>query len=195
MAVFLRGRKWVSLETHFIFPYILLLCLATIYEFVFTLLLQVNVNFWFSFYLLLEFGAIAYFFCRLLHFMKLWYGLSLFYLIFFALLHFQRNENNELILDGYLSTVTFVTTVSLATFWFVSSLKGLTHGRFVSTHVFLYAGSILVYLASTLFLFLFGGLIYNENHNDFTDFWLLNVLFSFISRIIISIAIWRDHKI
>ncbi|RZJ71716.1 hypothetical protein [Flavobacterium sp.] len=193
MAIFVFGKRRVSLETRFVFPYIILLSVASAYEFVFSLWLLYNVNLWFSSYLLLEFLTISYFFCRLLRSWKLWCGVALAYVVFFLLLHFQRRENNELVLDGYLSAVTFVATVVLATAWFVRSMKELAYGYLVKDYVFLYVGAILVYLAGTLFLFLFSGLIYDQNHDAFIELWWLNILFSFISRIVFSVAVWRDR--
>src|SRR5690554_4031156 len=52
-------------KTHPIVPFIWLTAIATLYEFVGTVLLQINSNYWFQLYSLLGFLTLFYFFYRL----------------------------------------------------------------------------------------------------------------------------------
>lgn len=195
LTVFFAKRKKGSVETYYFLPFIILLALSTVYEFVFTLLLKLNVNFWFSFYLLLEFYTLSYFFLKLSANKILWYTFSVAYLFLFSVLYLYRNDYNELVLDGYLSVFTFVTILIYSIFLFLKIADRLEHGNLVKAHLFYYVGGMLLYLAGTLFLFIMSDIIYLKSHKDFQDFWLLNVLFSFIFRVLIIIGIWKDHKI
>jgi hypothetical protein len=195
LAVFLARRSKVSVETYYFLPFIVLLALSTLYEFVFTLLLKRNVNFWFSFYLLLEFYALSYFFLKLSA-NKIWvYFFSLVYLCVFAVLYWYRNDSNELFFDGYLSVFTFVAMLTYSISWFLGMVNRQAREKRIRSPLFYYIGGMLIYLAGTIFLFIMSGIIYIKSHNDFQHLWLLNILFSFIFRILIVIGIWKDHKI
>ncbi|MFT3794873.1 hypothetical protein [Flavobacterium sp.] len=183
------------METFYFFPFILLLALSTVYELVFTLLLQRNVNFWFSFYLLLEFYTLSYFFLKLLGHKILWTIFSTAYLVLFAALYFFRNDHNELVLDGYLSAFTLVCMLVYSIMWLLKIVQQPTEKSLGGNPLFYYIGGMLLYLTGTLFLFLMGHVIYLKSRSDFQYFWLLNVGFSFLFRILIIIGIWKDRKI
>lgn len=195
LAFFWEGRKKQSIETYYFLPFIILLALSTVYELVFTLLLKRNVNFWFSFYLLLEFYALSYFFLRLSINKRVWVVFSIGFLVLFGTLYFHRNDYNELTLDGYLSAFTFVTILTYSTIWFLKTVRQPEGKSLVTSALFYYIGGMLFYATGTLFLFLMGGIIYKNSRSDFQDFWFLNVLFSFIFRVLIIIGIWKDRKI
>lgn len=195
LAVFLARRKKQSIESYYFLPFIVLLALSTVYELVFTLLFKRNVNFWFSFYLLLEFYTLSYFFLKLSANKTLWTVFSVAYLLLFGALYLYRNDSNELVLDGYLSAFTFVTILTYSITWFLKIIHQLTDTSLVKNHLFYYIGGMLIYLTGTLFLFLMGNMIYLESRSDFQDFWFLNVLFSFLFRVLIIIGIWKDRKI
>ena len=193
IIIFWVNKKKLNPETYYFLPFIVLLTVSTIYEFVGTLLLRINVNYWFWIYLFLEFYALSYFFFKLSINKTLSWLFAGCYLLSYIVLTVLRDDSNDLLLDGYLSTFSFVTFLSFSTLWFRNLFKNLSYSRLFDNNLFYFLVGIMVYFAGTIFLFIFSDIIYSGQKENFPDFWMLNVLFSFIFRILIIIGIWKSR--
>jgi len=193
IIIFWINRSKLNTETYYFFPFIALLAIATIYEFVGTLVLKINVTYWFWIYLFLEFSALSYFFFKLRINRRLsWMYSALFLLLYIALTVFHDNDN-DLLLEGYLSTFSFITFLSFVALWFRDLFKKLSHPNLLDNNLFFFIVGIMVYFVGTIFLFLLSDVIFNNQNKSFSSFWMLNVLFSFIFRILIIIGLWKSR--
>lgn len=179
---------------HFL-PFIILLACSTLYEFVGTLILEVDVTSWFWIYLLLEFYTLSYFFYKLSINRHLSFFFACAFMVLYLILTGLLNYRNALLLEGYLSTFSFITFLFFVVLWFRNLFKELSYPNLLDNNLFYFVIGIMFYFAGTIFLFLLSDFIYNNQKESFSSFWMLNVLFSFIFRIFIIIGIWKSRKI
>ena len=187
------NRRKLNAETYYFFPFIVLLAIATLYELVGTLVLKINVTNWFWIYLFLEFSALSYFFFKLSIYRPLSWIYSTLFVILYIILTVLRDNNNDLMLEGYLSTFSFITFLSFIALWFRDLFKKLSYPSLLNNNLFYFIVGIMVYFAGTIFLFLLSDVIFNNQNKSFSSFWMLNVLFSFIFRILIITGLWKSR--
>jgi hypothetical protein len=193
IIIFWVNRRKLNAETYYFLPFIIVLEIATIYEFAGTLVLKLNVTSWFWIYLFLEFFSLSYFFYRLsISKILSWFFICLFGLLYLTLTVI-RNTGNELLMEGYLSTFSFITFLTFIVLWFKDLFKKLSYPSLLSNNLFYFIVGIMVYFAGTIFLFLLSDVIYSDQRKNFPAFWMLNVLFSFIFRILIIIGLWKSR--
>jgi hypothetical protein len=193
LVLYWRHRKKLNVETYYFLPFTILLAVSSLYESIGTLLLKVNVTYWFWFYLLLEFSALSFFFLKLSTNRTLtWLSTGLFGLLYITLSLFHNNSN-ALILEGYLSTFSFITFFSFIVIWFRNAFADLSYPNLLENGLFYFFVGIMVYFAGTIFLFLLSDVIYSSHKQSFQAFWMLNVLFSFIFRILIIVGVWKSR--
>lgn len=190
---FWSNKRRLNAETYYFLPFIVLLAISTIYEFVGTLILKINVISWFWIYLFLEFATLSYFFYKLsVSKILSWFFVSLFGPLY-IILTVIRNTGNELVMEGYLSAFSFVAFLSFIVLWFKDLFKKLSYPSLLDNNLFYFIVGIMVYFAGTIFLFLLSDVIYSDQKESFPEFWLLNVLFSFIFRVLILIGLWKSR--
>jgi len=194
IIIFWIYRSRLHIEAYYFLPFITLLACSTLYEFVGTLILKVDVTPWFWIYLLLEFYTLTYFFVRLSINRNLAWIFAIFFGMLYIVLAFFRNSRNDLLYEGYLSTFSFVTFLCFVVLWFRKLFEKLSYPNLLDNHLFYFVVGIMVYFAGTIFLFLLSDVIYNDQKESFPGFWMLNVLFSFIFRVLIIIGIWKSRK-
>lgn len=194
ILLFWKERKKINTEAYYFLPFIILLAVATIYEYIGTLILKMDVTSWFWIYLLLEFYTLSYFFYKLSINKRLSLFFAFAFLVLYLILANSLKPHNALLLEGYLSTFSFIAFLFFIFIWFRNLFKELTYPNLFDNNLFYFIIGIMFYFAGTIFLFLLSDYLYKNQKESFTALWMLNVLFSFIFRILIIIGIWKSRK-
>lgn len=178
-----------------IVPFIWVTAIATLYEFIGTVLLQINTAYWFQFYSLLELGSLYYFFYKLIKPQyKRWYQI---FLILFILVYifsfFYWGEYNALVSKTINKTL-MTLFVFLSSFLWIKKLFEKMHIPILWKNAeFYFISGLIIYYSGTFLLFLLSDFIFNSNLY-FYDYWLINVLATLILRLFLIIGVWNMNR-
>lgn len=176
-------------------PFLYLTTVSSLYEIIITIILKKDVKIWFTIYDIIEFLLIFYFFLKL-NFPKyrviLWtfFGLSLFLIIPNV---FQINKsihhflNVQALFSGGITVFVFIMTF----LWFRDIFKKMEIPSLWKTPDFYYISGLFIYHSTTFFLFLLSDVILNIDSEMFMDYWLLNIIATFILRTLLIIGVWK----
>lgn len=173
-----------------VIPFIWLTALASSYELIGTDLLRIDTFYWFQIYALLEYATIFYFFYQLfktVYLKSLLLFSVLFVITYLSALVFGSIESKFIALAVNKIPITlFVLTFSFR--WYQDLFKRMEVEHLWKDPVFGFVSGISFYYASTLFLFLLSGFIFNHN---LYEYWLVNIIATSIMRLFLIISVWH----
>lgn len=180
-----------------ILPFLLLVAISSIYEFVFTLLLRIDVRIWFTVYNLFSFVAIFYFF----H--KIYYPKYKLIFIFFLLLFLASlpitffidiGLYQFLIKQSISSGLITLFTVIMSILWFMNIFRKMEIPNLWKSPVFYYVSGLLIYHSSTFFLDLLSNTLFKNDKENFIDYWAINIIANLVLRLLLSIGVWKQFS-
>jgi len=195
MLLFLFKRQKLNPEAKFMFPYILLVFIASLYEFFGTVLLHLNVKYWFVVYEFLASFALFYFFYTLLKKSSK----TLFYLYIFLFVFVTINAaviwtgHNFFDISSYFNLLQTFFILTFSVIWIKRMFISLELESFTSSSTFYFISGLILYYSGTVFLFLMGNLIFKMDRNSFQDYWLLNIILNLALRTLLIIGIWKGQ--
>lgn len=174
---------------HGIVPFVWLTALATLYEFIGTVLLKVNTNYWFQIYSLLEFAAIYFYFFQLFkgkYKRNLITSLAVWTIIYCISLFYWNSDSKVIPLAiNSCSTSLFVFLFSITYF---KSLIEVPDNHFWQKSTFYFVLAFSVYFASTLLLFLSSKFLFEFGKYGY---WLVNIVATLVLRILLILGVWK----
>jgi hypothetical protein len=189
--VLLKQNKIKSIRSYY--PMIFLVGFGSIYEFIFTILLKINSEYWFRFYDLISFLLISYYFKSILKKKnyKLIYLVNIIYIIFYAFLFLFWDRSVNLDTGFYLNALQTIFIFVFSILWFVNIFKSLTYDSLLKNPHFYFVSGLILYYTGTVFFFLMSSVIFEKEKIYILDYWMLNIFFNFIYRILLLIGIWK----
>lgn len=189
--VLLKQNKIKSIRAFY--PMIFLVSFGSIYEYVFTFILQIDSKYWFRFYDLISFIFISYYFKSILgkENYKYIYITNVIYLIFYFSLFIFWNTKTSLHTSSYLSALQTVFILIFSILWFIDSFKNLEHDSLLKKPHFYFVSGLVLYYSGTIFLFLMSSVIFEKERAFILEYWMLNIFFNFIFRVLLLVGIWK----
>lgn len=190
--LFLFIRKKAFDKEHPAVPLLWLTAIGSLYEFIGSVLLKINTMYWFQLYPFLSFLTLYYFFFKLLkhNYKSLFRALFfLFIAVYLVSLYFFSDEN-KLLTTGLNRIPIFIFVFTFTGLWFKNLFQKMEEQYLLQNDNFYFITALIIYNASTLFLFIASNLIYNSNLY-FLDFWIVNIIASLILRILLCIGVWK----
>lgn len=190
--LFLFLRKKAFDKEHPAVPLLWLTAIGSLYEFIGSVLLKINTMYWFQLYPFLSFLTLYYFFFKLLkhNYKSLIRALFfLFIAVYLVSLYFFSDEN-KLLTTGLNRIPIFIFVFTFTGLWFKNLFQKMEEQNLLQNDNFYFITALIIYNASTLFLFIASNLIYNSNLY-FLDFWIVNIIASLILRILLCIGVWK----
>ena len=197
----IKSRKlWVN---DAVTPFVWLTAIATCYEFFGTSLLRIDSKYWFHLYPLLSFLALYIFFSKTLSsnyskIMKI--GLVLFFINYTVSFFYIESSAFVSVSINRLYVSIFVFIFSVI--WFKDAFDKLNKSflfKEIDIHYlwdsenFYFVAGVLLYYATTFFLFLSSNLLF-ESNLYFNDFWVVNVIATLVLRVFLIISVWKMKK-
>ncbi len=180
-------------DIHSFYPIIFLVAFGSIYEYIFTIVLQIASEYWFRFYDLVSFLLILYYFKSILekrnH--RYIYITSAIYIIFYLFLFLLWNKTSNLQTDSYLNLVQTAFIFIFSILWFIDIFKNLEYDSLLKNPHFYFVSGLILYYSGTVFLFLMSSVILEKERAYILDYWMLNVFFNFVFRIFLILGIWK----
>lgn len=173
-------------------PFIWLTALATIYEFVGTVLLKINTSYWFQVYSFLEVIILYYFFFRLFQTKyKIAFGVFLILLLItYGFSFFLWSKNSGLITKAINKVPITFFVLTFSFLWFKELFYKMEIQNPWQNANFYFVTGFLLYYSSTFFLFLLASFLFKSNVY-FYDYWLINIAATIILRTSLIIGVWK----
>lgn len=179
-------------KKHPVVPLIWLTALASLYEYIGSIVLQINTNYWFQIYSFLELTAVYYFFYRLLGDSYTRYRtvfLILFVLSYAVSFMYWSPSDKFISLAVNKSAITVFVIMSVFLWFRHISEKGEIMNLWKYDNFYFVFG-LLMYYSVTFCLFLLGSLIFDSSGYAY-DYWLANILATLGLRIVLIIGVWK----
>lgn len=191
-----KVRKHFSAEIYYLEPLLWLMLFATFYESIATLYFNVPSAVWFRTFILLEFACLFYFFYKVFkgRFKPLFAFFAIVFLALFIYLLTIWKSTPNLLTDSYLIIVEAVFVFVCSFIWFQNIFKLLEVQSLRDSSVFYFISGFILYFSGTFFLFLMTNSILVNKGTNLMDYWILNIVFTLIMRILIIIGIWKGQK-
>jgi hypothetical protein len=195
-----KALKW----HHPTVPYVWLVAIASLYEFIGTVILKINTAYWFQLYSFLSFIAMFYFFYRTLKsdYKTLFQYTMLSFILVFILSFFYWSEENVLLTTAINNTYETLIVIVFTSLWFKKTFDNIDNTRLFEeveitdlwqSEMFYFVSGLFIYHCLTFFTFLFGNFIYDSNLY-FYDYWIVNVFGTIIFRIFLILSVWKMKK-
>ncbi|REC62293.1 hypothetical protein DRF65_11305 [Chryseobacterium pennae] len=187
LILFVEKRQFST--RHGIVPFVWLTALATLYEFIGTVVLKINTNYWFQIYALLEFAALYFYFFKLFEGRQkknLRISMVVWAVIYCISLFYWDSTNKAIALAiNSCTTSLFVFLCSIAYF---KSLMEAPKRKFWQNPTFCFVLAFSIYYASTLFLFLSSKFVFELGQYGY---WWVNIVATLILRILLILGVWK----
>lgn len=182
-----------------IFPYIVVVFVASFYEYFGTYLLKINATNWFMVYKILAITTLQYYFYHILN--KKHKGLFIFFSTFFMgafIYNFPKlNDNTFLDISAYLNTIITAVVITFSVIWFKQlDRKTIPSNTKQEPNSYFITGLLLMY-GGTIFLYLYASNLYFNNKELFFTAWMLNIFLNIVNRTLLIIGVWKiikNHK-
>jgi hypothetical protein len=187
-------NSWGKIK--FILPFIIVVFLASLYEFFGSLIFKINVEYWFLIYGILAFFSIHYFFYFLLkrRFKKIFLTLVFIFFIFFLFSIFYGFSFSYLNISSFFKVYQTIIILSFSILWFKSVFEDLEIINLLHYSIFYFISGLLIYYCGSVFLFLSASSIYASDKSNFQYYWLLNIILNLVLRTLMIIGIWKARQ-
>lgn len=190
---FLFVKKRILNKIQAVLPFLILVFVSAIYEFVFTVLLRWDSSNWFMSYCIISFFTIYYFYSKVLIKIKQTIkitSLALFIsLLLFLIFEFQKNDFLIIcsFIDAYITVFVFVFSI----LWFKMVFQELEFESLWDSPFFYIISGLILYYFGNFFLFMMTEIIYNNDKNLIQYYWILNIILNLVLRTLLIVGIWK----
>lgn len=192
LSLFLISKSKLSKDVFLILPFLVLTFFASTYELIFTLILKIEPYTWFKVYTSLEFFFLLHYFYKLLRqrykYLYLFFGVL--YTACLGLIVFHGKIDVFMDGDGYLQVIESVFVITAILLWMQYAFIRLQEDSLLKYSHFYFISGLLFYFSGTLFLFLFGHFVLG-NADEFVEYWMLNLFFNIIFKLLLLVGIWK----
>lgn len=196
LLIFIFNYSRFNKKTHPILPYLVVVFIASFYEYFGTYLLKINATNWFMVYKILAITSLQYYFYHLLNkkYKILFIAFStVFTATFIYNLPHLKNET-FLDINAYLSTIITSLVITCSILWFRqlekktmrSETKQNPNTYFITGLLFMYGG--------TIFLLLYANNLYFTNKELFFTSWMLNLFLNIVNRTLLIVGVWKSRN-
>lgn len=176
-----------------IYPFLVVVFIASVYEFIGSIILKISAEYWFLPYKVLAFIALHYFYYHLLN--RKYRHLFLVYIFGFVfLIVLSQTVWKSLIyleISAYFNMFQTLIVLTFSILWFKQLFSELVEEDLTKNPNFYFVSGLLICYCGTVFLFLMSSSLYIQNKSSFQYYWLLNILLNFVLRSLLIIGIWK----
>lgn len=176
-----------------IYPFVLVVFIASLYEFIGSILLGQNVELWFLIYDILVFFSIHYFFYTLLNkkYNALFFILILLLLILHSILALGPWTFSYLEISSFFNVYQTLIILYFSILWFKRIFQEFEIDNLLDSPYFYFISGLLIYYCGSVVLFLLASSIYAADQSQFQFYWLLNVILNLVLRTLLIVGIWK----
>jgi hypothetical protein len=179
-----------------VYPFVFVVFIASLYEFIGSIVLGINVELWFLFYDVLVFFSIHYFFYNLLNrkYTNLFLVFIILFLVLYCILRFGLWLFNYLQISSFVNVYQTLIILFFSIVWFKRIFQEYEIDNLLNSPTFYFISGLLIYYCGTVVLFLSASYIYATDQSNFQYYWLLNIILNFVLRTLLIVGIWKARR-
>ncbi len=193
LLYFLIYKRKQAGELKPILPFAILTFIASLYEYLGTLIFKWNASYWFIIYAFISFFCILYFFFQVLQ--KEISKISFFFVIAFITLciylYFNFNVDEFLTIASYIDTFITLLILFFTIIWFRKLILDAYIENLLHTSTFYFISGFILYYCGTLFLFLLSNYIYKVDSAMLHSYWVINIILNLVLRTLLLVGLWK----
>jgi len=191
----LKSLKIKGFQLLFIQPFVWLIFLASIFEFI-AFKKQWETPYWYRFFILIDFLLLFYFFFFTLKkkYKLFFYSFLASFLLLYLYLIMMWDVKDSLRTDFYLTTFETLFVFIASILWFITVFSELKEPSLLHAPNYYFIAGFILYYSGTFFLFLVSDFMIKNVESDFLSYWNANILFNVLLRTLIMIGIWKARK-
>lgn len=179
-----------------IFPYVVVVFIASFYEYFGTYLLKINATNWFMVYKILAITTLQYYFYHILNkkHKALFIVFSALFIATFVYNLQHLNDKTFLDISAYLNAITTCLVITFSILWFKQlERKTIQIERKQNPNVYFIVGLLFMY-GGTIILYLYANNLYLTNKELFFTSWMLNFFLNIVNRTLLIVGVWKIIK-
>jgi len=179
-----------------IFPYVVIVFIASFSEYFGTYLLKINATNWFMVYKILAITTLQYYFYHILNkkHKALFIVFSALFIATFVYNLQHLNDKTFLDISAYLNAITTCLVITFSILWFKQlERKTIQIERKQNPNVYFIVGLLFMY-GGTIILYLYANNLYLTNKELFFTSWILNFLLNIVNRTLLIVGVWKIIK-
>ncbi len=179
-----------------IYPFVFVVFIASLYEFIGTVLFKINVENWFLIYGTLAFFSIQYFFYDILNnrFKFLFIAFTTSYVVLLIIsiyYYFSFKSSDYLVVNSFLIVFQTITILFFSILWFIKVFHEIKIDDLSQSPHFYFISGLIISYSGSVFLFLTASYIYASDKSNFQYYWLLNIILNLVLRTLLIVGIWK----
>lgn len=185
------NKKLIDIKA--IYPFLVVVFMAGIYEFIGTFLLKIDAANWFYIYNVLAFLSIHYLFYIILkkRFKIIFISLIIILLLLIVFASFFLKSYNFLEITSFFNVFQTSIILFFSILWFKKVFQELIVDGLLKSPYFYFLSGLIIYYSGTLFLFLTITYIYLNDKPAFEYYWLLNIILNILLRTLLIVGILK----
>lgn len=175
-----------------ILPFLVVVFVASLYEFFGSILLQISYENWYLIYKTLAFVGIMSFFRKSIGLNKVYiYFFYALFLIMMCLTFTVWKKAYFMQVSAYFNVFQTILVLLFSILWLRKSFLALETDSLWQNPTYYFVAGLNIYYFGTVFLFLTSKMIFFNNANEFQYFWLLNIILNLVLRTLLIVGIWK----
>ena len=176
-----------------IFPFLIVVFIASMYEFIGSIIMKISFEKWYLIYKVLAFTSIQYFFYHLLkkRFKSLFIFFTCCFLILLVLVFTILKDIIFFDKSAYFNVLITLIIIAFSFLWFLQKFDEMEEENLLQNPNFYFVSGLIICYCGTLFLFLMSNHIYTTNKSVFPYYWLLNLILNLVLRTLLIVGVWK----
>lgn len=188
------GFYWKIKPTNIsaIVPFLVVVFVASLYEFFGTSILRLNYENWYLIYKVLAFSGILYFFNNISQIKKslIWITV-LGFIALFILTFTVWQEIQYLDIGAYFNLYLTIIVAIFSTIWFKETFEKLETDSLWNNPHYIFIAGLIIYYFGTALLFIMANYLFTKDPKLFQEYWFLNIILNFVLRTCLIVGILK----
>lgn len=188
------GFYWKIKPTNIsaIVPFLVVVFVASLYEFFGTSILRLNYENWYLIYKVLAFSGILYFFNNISQIKKslIWITV-LGFIALFILTFTVWQEIQYLDIGAYFNLYLTIIVAIFSTIWFKETFEKLETDSLWNNPYYIFIAGLIIYYFGTALLFIMANYLFTKDPKLFQEYWFLNIILNFVLRTCLIVGILK----
>ena len=176
-----------------IYPFLVVVFIASLYEFIGSIVLRISAENWYLIYKTLAFFSIHYLFFVLLdnRYKIIFSVLILIYLVMIFLVFTHWSEYSYLNKSAFFNVFQTIIVLFFSILWFKKVFQELAVDDLLKEPFFYFLAGLIICYSGSVFIYLMGDSIYFNDKSSFQYYWLINIFLNLVLRTLLVFGIFK----
>lgn len=175
-------------------PFLMVVFVASLYEFIGAFLLKVDFKNWYLIYKTMAFASLLFFFNSIVEIKKSMIWVAILGFSTLLLLTFTTWEKIQVLqINAYFNISLTILVLLFTSLWLIATFKKLETDSLWNDPNYFFVVGLNVYYFGTALLFIMSNYIFNKDPKSLEEYWLLNIILNLVLRTTLILGIWKSR--